>query len=146
MRDEKVARETLRTHERGGGGGQEMEPRESEVKECSFVLEMRDGAKRGGIRAEGSGYCGSNSLETSQLDRYPGNQQADSAPHARIHGEDRGREEGERRKRGGEEKGSMQAGCRPCVSSCVHRCDTSAGPLERDFRVVLEKRHLDFTP
>lgn len=95
MRDEKAARETL-THEREEEEKQEMEPRESKVKECSLVLEMRDGAKRGGIRAEGSGYCGSNSLETSQLDWYPGNQQADSAPHTHTFrdGEDRGREEG----------------------------------------------------
>lgn len=106
MRDEKAARETLTTHEREEEEKQEMEPRESEIKGCSIVLEMRDGAKRGGIRAEGSGYCGSNSLETSQLDRYPGNQQADSAPHARIQGW------GGQRERGGEgreeEKGLTQ--------------------------------------
>lgn len=66
-RDEKAARETLTTHEREEGGKQEVEPRESGVKECSFVLEMRAGAKRGRIRVQGSD--SGNSLETSQLDR-----------------------------------------------------------------------------
>lgn len=115
MRDEKAARETLTTHEREEEEKQEMEPRESEIKGCSIVLEMRDGAKRGGIRAEGSGYCGSNSLETSQLDWYPGNQQADSAPHAHIQGW------GGQRERGGEAGGEgVNAGRGTCL--CLFMC------------------------
>lgn len=113
------------------GGKQEMEPRESEVKECSLVLEMRDGAKRGGIRAEGSGYCGSNSLETSQLDRYPGNQQADSAPHARIQGW------GGQRERGGREAGGGEGGqCRQGVVPASLHASTDVTPLSGHGDVI----------
>lgn len=113
-----------------GGGGQEMEPGESEVKECSFVLEMRDGAKRGGIRAEGSGYCGSNSLETSQLDRYPGNQQADSAPHARIQGW------GGQRERGGREAGRRRVQRRQGVVLASLHVSTDVAPLSSHWDVI----------
>lgn len=65
-RDEKGARETL-THEREEEGRQEVEPCESGVKECSFVLEMRAGAERGRLGADSSD--SGESLETSQLDR-----------------------------------------------------------------------------
>ena len=72
---------------------QEVEPRESGVKECWFVLEMRAGAMRGRIRAEGSHTPLSGDLSIRRVTWQPASRHRPSRIRAGM-----GRTGGERRR------------------------------------------------